>query len=964
MKKSVILGLLASVSLIACTPQAPSTSQSEPASTSQTALPAGVTLLETVSRNGDEIVIPYSKYRLDNGLTVILHEDHSDPMVHLDVTYHVGSAREEAGKSGFAHFFEHMMFQGSEHVGDEQHFKIISESGGTLNGTTNTDRTNYFETVPNNQLEKILWLEADRMGFLLDAVTQKKFEVQRETVKNERGQNYDNRPYGLLRERVNAALFPEGHPYSWLTIGYIEDLNRVDVNDLKKFFLRWYGPNNATLTVGGDLDQKQALEWIVKYYGSIPAGPDVAMPEKPVVSLDEDRYISMEDNVALPLLYMSWPTVSARHPDEAPLDVLMSILGSSGKSSLLYKNMVKNGYAVQANTGHGCAELSCQFTIVALPNPASGKTLGDLETIARDTLVEFEGRGVEDDDLTRVKAGIVSGMIYGLESVRGKVGQLASYQTFTGNPNYIGDDIARYETVTKEDVMRVYEQYIKGKHAVIMSIVPKGKLDLIAREDTYTSVPRTLPEYAKVEESSLQVRRATDDFDRNVQPAAGPNPTLHLPPIWRAELANGIKIMGALNEEAPTMTISLRIPAGHKIDPVAKVGLASMTAGMMDEATLRSTNEELSNRLQKLGSTVNFTSGDDHTTLFIRSLTENLDETLAIAAEKLFEPKFDPADFDRMKAQTLQGIEAGKKNAAQTATNVFRKLLYGNDNAFAWPGIGVKQSVEAISLDDVLTYHDAHYTPDGASIIAVGNLPQAQLVEKLKVFGDWSGEEAMEPVIMPFPELAKGTLYLIDKPGAAQSEIRIGKRALTYDATGEYYRARLMNYNLGGAFNSRININLREDKGYTYGARSFFAGDKHAGRFTAQAGVRANVTKESIVEFENEIGHFADEGMSSGELAFLKSALGQRDARSYETPRQKLGFLGRIVTYGLDDDYVDQQNEILANIETGELNALAVKYLDLSQMITVVVGDKEKILPGLQELGHPIVELDADGNPL
>jgi zinc protease len=296
-------------------------------------------LVEKVTRKGSEIVIPYEKYQLPNGLTVIIHEDHSDPIVYTDVTYHVGSAREQEGRSGFAHFFEHMMFQGSEHVGDEQHFKIVTEAGGNLNGTTNTDRTNYFEVMPSNQLETALWLESDRMGFLLDSVTQKKFEVQRETVKNERGQNYDNRPYGIAGERINAALYPPSHPYSWLTIGYIEDLNRVDVNDLKKFFLRWYGPNNATLTVAGDVKVADVLKYAEKYFGSIPKGAEVkAQTVKPVV-LDKDRYISYEDNIRLPQLSVVFPTIPSYHKDEAALDVLADILGGS-KSSVFYKNIV------------------------------------------------------------------------------------------------------------------------------------------------------------------------------------------------------------------------------------------------------------------------------------------------------------------------------------------------------------------------------------------------------------------------------------------------------------------------------------------------------------------------------------------------------------------------------------------------------------------------------------------------
>jgi zinc protease len=338
-------------------------------------------LIEKVVKKGDEIVIPYQKYVLSNGLTVILTEDHSDPIAHVDVTYHVGSAREEIGKSGFAHFFEHMMFEGSDHVKSGDHFKTVNSVGGTLNGSTTLDRTNYFETVPSNQLEKMLWLESDRMGFLLDAVTQKKFEIQRATVKNERGQNYDNRPYGLATEAVSKALYPYGHPYSWLTIGYIEDLNKVDVNDLKRFFMRWYGPNNATLTIGGDIDAKQTLAWVEKYFGSIPRGPEVKNVTLPAPVLTNNRYISYTDNYArLPLLFIDYPGVKMYDKDQSALDALSLIIGQ-GKNSILYKNFIKSRKAANAEMYSNNAELAGDIGIRdgAIPGSNPGryeKTVG------------------------------------------------------------------------------------------------------------------------------------------------------------------------------------------------------------------------------------------------------------------------------------------------------------------------------------------------------------------------------------------------------------------------------------------------------------------------------------------------------------------------------------------------------------------------------------------------------------
>ncbi|MFZ4754262.1 MAG: M16 family metallopeptidase, partial [Chitinophagaceae bacterium] len=475
---------------------------------------AQVKLLEKVPKSGNELVIPYEKYLLPNGLTLIVHEDHSDPICHVDVTYHVGSAREEIGKSGFAHFFEHMMFQGSDHVADEQHFKIITEAGGTLNGTTNRDRTNYFETVPSNQLEKMLWLEADRMGFLLDAVTQKKFEVQRATVKNERGQNYDNRPYGLVQETLAKNLFPKGHPYSWLTIGYVEDLDRVNVEDLKNFFKRWYGPNNAVITVGGDVVTSEVVKMVEKYFGSINRGPEVKKAPSSVPVVSKDRYATMVDQYAkLPQIVCAIPTVPAYHPDEPALDCLAEILGGDN-NSMLYQRLVKNQRAQNANAGNYTDELSGALQITVTPKP--GQTLQSMEQEIRMALREMSQSAITQEAVDKFKMSYDASMIYRMESVSGKVSQLAAYQTFTNNANYIKEEAKRYKDFTLADVRKAYDTYVKGKGMVILYVQTKEYQELTPGA---LAGPESDFRYVPENYAGLQYQKAKDAFDRSKMPA-------------------------------------------------------------------------------------------------------------------------------------------------------------------------------------------------------------------------------------------------------------------------------------------------------------------------------------------------------------------------------------------------------------------------------------------------------------
>ena len=921
-------------------------------------------LVEKVSKTGSEIVIPYEKYVLPNGLTLIVHEDHSDPVVHIDVTYHVGSAREEIGKSGFAHFFEHMMFNGSDNVADEQHFKTVIESGGTLNGTTNRDRTNYFETVPSNQLEKMLWLEADRMGFLLDAVTQPKFEIQRATVKNERGQNYDNRPYGLALEAMSKALYPYGHPYSWLTIGYLEDLNRSDVNDLKNFFLRWYGPNNATVTIGGDVKPADAVKLVEKYFGSIPKGPEVKAAALPAVSLTGNRYVSYVDNYAkVPLLIEAYPTVPNYHEDMAALACLAQVLGQ-GRNSILYQNLVKNQLALQASANSSLSELSGElfFQIVPLP----GKTLADMENLFRASLDSFEKRGVTDEDVEKFKGGTESQLINGLQAVSGKVSQLAAFQTFTGNPNKIADLIKMYTSLTKQDVMAAYNKYVKGKGAVVLSVTPKGQEQNIVKEDNYKidTSNYNKPDYGY---AGLKYTKATDNFDRKKMPGNGANPVVKVPAFWKKTLPNGAKIIGAANTELPLVTLSLTIPGGHlaQSNDLSKVGLASFFSNMMAEDTKNYTAEQLSVELQKLGSSINVYSETDGVTYTIQSLKKNLDRTLALLEERLVNPKFTKDAFERNQKQILESFKVQKSQPAYVANIVFSKMNFGANNILGMDPQGTEETIKKITLQDIESYYNNYMTSNGAKVVVVGDIKQEEVLPKLSFLNKLPNKKITLPKPAAHPAVDKTKVYLVDVPKAAQSEFRIGyATGLKYDATGEFYKATLANYALGSSPNGRLFLDLREDKGWTYGASSSFSGDKYAGDYEFSSGIRANVTDSALVETMKEIKNYLQGGPTQREVDFMKSAIGQRDALRYETGAQKAVFIGRILDYDLPANYVDIQNKILQASKPEELKATANKYIKPEQMNILLVGDKATILDNVKKLGYEVVELDADGNKL
>jgi zinc protease len=903
----------------------------------------------------DDITISYSKYKLANGLILLVSEDHSDPIVHVDVTYHVGSAREESGKSGFAHFFEHMMFAGSKHVGKGEHFRIISQAGGTMNGNTTGDRTKYFETVPKNYLETALWLESDRMGFLLDSVTQLKFEIQRATVKNEKGQNYENRPYGMLGELVDKSLYPFGHPYSWPTIGYVPDLNRVSVEDLKKFFMRWYGPNNAVVTVGGDVNTEDVVKLVQKYFGSIQKGPEVKRMTPDYFALNSDRYVSLEDNIRFPELAMVYPTVPQFHEDEAALDILAEILGG-GKSSILYSNFVKTQKAVLASAENDGQELGGQFsfTIRAVP----GTKLSEMEAMVRSSFDDFIKRGVTDADIEKIKAQKTASAIFGLESIANKSNLLSEYETLLGNCNYVKADVLRYDNVTKKDVMRVFQIYIKDAHCLIASVYPKGKKDLIAHDDNFVAGGDS-SKLKHANYDTLKPRQVVDNFKRNTEPKPGPSPIVNAPVHFIFDEPISMKTIAVPNPEVPDIYMQITVKAGLSHQPKGKEGIAYLATKMMQESSFNMSAAMASDELDKLGSKVNISVDQENIYVSVHCLTKFYDGTLGIVNEMVLHSKVDPIEFKKVKDETLQLI-ANQSTQANTLANVsFSQLLYGKDHPYGGSVLGTRESVQNITAEDVASYIRENMTGPNSQLAMSGDIKEKDLRRMLIPMGAWTpmpGKQGTLPATAP--AIDKTKIYLVNKTNAAQSEIRIGYLALPYDATGDFYKANVMNYALGGAFNSRLNQNIREQRGYTYGIRSGFEGNHSPGAFVVSTGVRANITDSALVGIIDIMKAYSNKGITKKELEFTKSSYIEREALKYETNQQKAAYAQRLLDYKLKDDFPAEEAAIVKKLSKKDIDNLAKQYLPMDKMVIVIVGDAKMLKEKLSKTGYEIVEMN------
>jgi len=918
-----------------------------------------------------EFSVGYDKFTLDNGLEVIFHKDESDPVTAVALTFHVGSAREIEGRTGFAHLFEHLLFLESENLGKGGLDQMSSRIGGSgANGSTSRDRTNYFQTVPNDALEKMIWAEADKLGYFINTVTESVLAKEKQVVKNEKRQGVDNQPYGHASYVVNKNLYPEGHPYSWQVIGSLEDLQNATLQDVKDFYNRWYVPNNATLVIAGDFDSEQAREWIHKYFDEIPRGEEIEPLDDQPANLRETKKIYYEDNFArLPELRMVWPGVDLYHDDAYALDILTQLL-SDGKKAPLYQVLVEDK-ELTSNVfmRNGNSEIAGEISLISRAYP--GTELNEVEAAVTEAFAKFEEERFTNDDLNRIKAGIETNFYNGLSSVLGKAFQLAQYNIFAGDPGYINEDIQKTLAVTKEDVIRVYEQYVKEQPFVATSFVPQGQAGLTLENSVKADVEEEqIVAEGRGEQFDLpeetEYERTPSSFDRTVEPPYGETPVPAIPDVWETELANGLDVYGIENRELPLVEFEITVEGGLMLENPDKVGVSSLMATMMTRGTAKKTPEELEEAIDLLGASINVSAGRQSITIRGNSLARNYDETMALVEEIILEPRWDEREFDLAKQSTLSQIAQQSANPNSIASNTFNKLLYGEDHILSFNPIGTTNSVETITIDDLQLYYNDYFSPSVADMHVVGAINQDDIVSSMAML-----EEAWEAKSVELPEFdlpeapESSTVYFYDVPGAKQSVLRFGYLAMP-ETDPNFYPATIMNYKLGGGgFASRLTQELREGKGYTYGIRSGFSGSDIAGPFSISSGVRTNVTYESaalvkqiLEEYPNT---FTDEDLENTKSYLIKSS-----ARQFETSGSKLNMLENISSYGWAPDYISERQETVHSISKEEIQNLANTYANPDRMIWLVVGDARTQMDRLEQLGFgkPVLvnETFAEGN--
>ncbi len=913
-----------------------------------------------------ELSIEFEKYELENGLNVILHQDKSDPIVSVAIQYGVGSNREKKGRTGFAHLFEHMLFQESENVPQDQFFKMIQDAGGTLNGGTWQDGTIYYEVVPKNALEMVMWMEADRMGYLINTVTASAFANQQEVVQNEKRQRVDNNPYGHTGWVIDKNLYPDGHPYSWQVIGELEDLQNATVEDVKEFYDKFYGPNNATMVIAGDFDSDDAKELVEKYFGEIKKRQEVEPLEVQTVTLAETKRLYHEDNFATaPQLNMVWPVVEQYNKDAYALSFLGQLL-SQGKNAALYKVLVKEKELTSQPYAYNMAsQIAGKFQISVTAN--ADVDLDSIEAGINQAFTLFEEEGVTDRDIERIKAGQETAFYNQISSVLGKSNQLARYDVLAGDPGYITTDIENIKAVTKEDVMRVYEEYIQGKPFILTSFVPKGQVDLIAENSEKAEiVEEEITENVETEvaETAQEIEKTPSKIDRSVQPEMGESPKLNLPESWSVDLDNQMKVYGIEQNELPLVNFSLVIEGGHLLDDLNKNGVANLMTDIMMEGTANKTPRELEEEIELLGANINMYTTNESIIIRGNTLKRNFNKTLELVQEILLQPRWDEEEFARIKTSTTNGIKRSEANPNVIASQVYNKILYGEDHPFAHPVTGTVESVEAITIQDLKHYYNNNFSPSVSRMHIVGDISQSDALAAMDgLEANWEAKEVNIPEFQIANDREKASLYFVDVPNAKQSVINIGYIAMPRTSE-DFFPAEVMNYKLGGSFSGNVNLILREEKGYTYGANSRFSGTKIPGTFTASSSVRTNTTGESVAIFKDEIAKYKD-GISQEDLDFTKNALIKSNARRFETQGSLLGMLQNMSSYGLEADYIQKEEQTIGAMTLEQHKELANKYLDEAKMAYLVVGDAATQFQQFKEMDFDEVKLvDKNGEEI
>ncbi|WP_207434944.1 M16 family metallopeptidase [Sabulibacter ruber] len=899
--------------------------------------------------------VDFEKFTLDNGLTVVFHVDKSDPVVAVALTSHVGSAREKEGRTGFAHLFEHLLFLESENLGKGGLDKMSARIGGSgANGSTSRDRTNYYQTVPNDALEKMIWAEADKLGFFINTVTEQVLSKEKQVVKNEKRQSYDNAPYGHTSYVIDQNLYPKGHPYNWQVIGSLEDLQNATLEDVKEFYRRWYVPNNVILTISGDFDPAQAKAWVEKYFGEIKKGEKIPALEKKPVTLAQTKKLYHEDNFArLPELTMTWPSVYMYHPDSYALRTLATLL-SDGKKAPFNKVIVdEKQLAGRVNMSQYGSELAGQFTMSI--RGYEKVDLNNLHAAVEEAFQRFEKEGFSDADLNRIKTAQEVGFYNGLSSAQGKGFQLAQYAIFAGDPGFISKDIQNMLAVTREDVMRVYQKYIKGKNYVATSFVPKGQTNLIlAGSQKASVVEEKIVEGAEEKfDASTQASytRTPSSFDRTKEPPYGKTPETRVPNVWESKLGNNLKLVGITDREVPLVQFNLRIAGGLLLEDTAKVGVSNLLSELLLKGTKNKTTEELEEAIEALGASIGINASEESFNISGRTLARNYQPTMALVQEILLEPRWDAKEFSLIKQQVESQIKQQKANPNSIADNNFRKLLYGKNHILSRNILGSEGSVKAITLEDLKNYYTANLSPSLASFQIVGAVDQQEVINSLAGLNqNWKAKEVRLPQYPTPAAPTNSTVYFYDVPGAKQSVLRFGYLALPATHP-DFYPAQVMNYILGGGgFASQLTQQLREGKGYTYGIGSNFSGSVLPGPFVIQSGVRSNVTFESADLIKQILQNYGP-NYSAQDLEVTKGFLIKSNARAFETMGAKLGMLNNISTYGWPYDYAKRREALVQGMTVAKIKELAQQYVNANKMYYLVVGDAATQLKKLEQLG-------------